>query len=89
MDIIISSDEIKEIEKLKIISEATPIREKIKLYETKYQCSFEEFERKIKEKDEDYLEWDDFIEWKSYLEALKDLERKLREISNAKNIRIA
>ena len=84
-----SSEEIKEIEMLKIISEATPIKEKIKLFEIKYQCSFEEFEHKLKEEAEDYTKWDDYIEWKSYIESVKDLERRLREIPHVKNIKIA
>ncbi|MHA1264649.1 MAG: hypothetical protein ACTSRS_05360 [Candidatus Helarchaeota archaeon] len=89
MSIIISGDEIKEYEKLKIISQLTPVREKIRFFENKYSCSFEEFERKLKEKEEKFEEWDDHIEWKAYIESLRDLERKLKEIKDAKNIRVA
>jgi len=89
MGIVVSSDEIKEYEELKIISQLTPIREKIKFFENKYGCSFEEFERKLKEKEEKFEEWDDYIEWKAYVESLRDLERKLKEIKDAKDIRVA
>ncbi|RLI78627.1 hypothetical protein DRP07_10895 [Archaeoglobales archaeon] len=89
MGIIVSSDEIKEYEKLKIISQLTPVREKIRFFENKYGCSFEEFERKLKEKEEKFEEWDDYIEWKAYIESLRDLERKLKEIKDAKDIRVA
>ena len=89
MGIIVSSDEIKEYEKLKIISQLTPVREKIRFFENKYGCSFEEFERKLKEKEEKFEEWDDYIEWKAYIEGLRDLERKLKEIKDAKDIRVA
>jgi len=89
MSIVVSSDEIKEYEELKIISQLTPIREKIKFFEKKYDCSFDEFERKLKEKEEKFEEWDDYIEWKAYIESLRDLERKLKEIRDAKDIRVA
>lgn len=89
MEIIVSKDEIKKYEKLKIISQLTPLKEKIKLFESKYNCSFEEFEKKVKEEKEDFEKWDDYIEWKAYIEALKDLTSKLKEIEDAKDIRIA
>ncbi|RLI78847.1 hypothetical protein DRP05_06000 [Archaeoglobales archaeon] len=89
MSIIVSSDEIKEYEKLKIISQLTPVRKKIRFFENKYGCSFEEFERKLKEKEEKFEEWDDYIEWKAYIESLRGLERKLKEIKDAKDIRVA
>ncbi|OFV66965.1 MAG: hypothetical protein SBU_000258 [Candidatus Syntrophoarchaeum butanivorans] len=89
MEIVVSGDEIKEYEILKIISQLTPIKEKIKYFENKYGCTLEEFERRIKEGEEKFDEWDDYIEWKAYVESLRDLERKLREIKDAKDIRIA
>ena len=89
MGIVVSGDEIKEYEKLKIISQLTPVREKLKFFEKKYGCSFKDFERRIKEKEEKFEEWDDYIEWKAYVESLKDLEKRLREINDAKDIRVA
>ena len=89
MGIIVSSDEIKEYEKLKIISQLTTIREKIRFFENKYGCSFEDFERRLKGKEEKFEEWDDYIEWKAYIESLRDLERKLKKIKDAKDIRVA
>ncbi len=64
MGITVSSDEIKEYEELKIISQLTPVKVKLK-------------------------EWDDYIEWKTYVKSLKDLEQRLREINDAKDLRIA
>ncbi len=92
MNLVVSIDEIKEYEKLKIISQLTPIKEKIKIkyFERKYGCQLEEFEKKMKEpKEEKFEEWDDYVEWKAYVESLKDLERKLKEVSDAKDIRVA
>jgi len=88
MGITVSGEEIKEYEKLKIISQLTPIKEKIKFFEKKYGCSLEDFERSLKEKEESFEEWDDYIEWRAYVESLRDLERRLREIADAKDIRV-
>ncbi len=90
MELLISKEDLIEYEKLKIISKIAPIKEKIKFFEKKYKCSFEEFEKKISEKNkEKFEEWDDYIEWKAYVESLKDLEGKLKEVENVGNIRIA
>lgn len=84
----ISTKEIKEYEKLKIISELTMIREKNRLFERKYECSLDEFKQKIVKKDENFKEWDDFIEWTAYKESEKNLIEKLDEIKNAQDIKI-
>ncbi|MHA1603977.1 MAG: hypothetical protein ACTSWF_04955, partial [Candidatus Freyarchaeota archaeon] len=65
-----------------------PIGEKIKFFEKKYGCSFEDFEKKIGEGEERFEVWDDYIEWKAYVESFKDLTAKLEKIENAKDIRI-
>ena len=88
MDIIISKDEIIEYEKLKVISEITLIKEKILLLEHKYGCSIEDFKNKIDTSDEDFGEWDDYIEWKANSDILRDLEKKLINLDNAKNIKV-
>ena len=83
-------EEIKEFEKLKILSHITIVKEKIKLFENKYKCKFENFENKVKkEKKEEFEKWDDYIEWKAYVDTLRYLERKLKDVDNAKDIRIA
>lgn len=89
MRIIITKDELLEYEKLKIISQLTPAKEKIKLFEYKYKCPFEQFENKIKEKTEDFEKWDDYIEWKAYMETIQDLITKLKEIDDATDIEVA
>lgn len=89
MSIAISKEEIKEFMKLNVISQITLIKEKIKFFENKYKCSFEDFEKKIKETEkEDFERWDDYIEWKAYVESLKDLEEKLRKIEDARDIKV-
>jgi len=88
MDIIISKNEIIEYEKLKAISEITLTKEKTNLFEKKYGCSIDAFKKKMEETEENFEEWDDYIEWKANFEILKDLENKLTELDNAKNIKI-
>ena len=63
-------------------------KEKITLFEKKYGCSISEFRKRMEEPNENFEDWDDYIEWKANFEVLKDLENKLIELDNAKNIRI-
>ena len=88
MDIVISKDEIIEYEKLKVISEITLTKEKMILFEKKYGCSIDAFIKKMEKTDENLEDWDDYIEWKAKFEILKDLENKLIELDNAKDIKI-
>ena len=60
MGVIVSKEDIITIEKLKIISELAPIRERIKMFERKYNCSIEEFKKKLEESEEDFEAWDDY-----------------------------
>jgi hypothetical protein len=88
MSITISKDEVKGFEKLKTISRIAPIKERIRFFESKYGCALGEFKASIKREKEDFEKWDDYIEWKAYIESLKDLESKLKDIEDAKDIRI-
>lgn len=89
MRITVTKDELREYEKLKIISQLTPVKEKIRLFESKYKSSFEQFEKQLKEEKEDFEKWDDYIEWKAYIETFKDLTTKLKEIEDATDIKVA
>ncbi|HPU44276.1 MAG TPA: hypothetical protein PLS98_08705 [Dictyoglomaceae bacterium] len=88
MVIKISKEDIKTLERLNIISQIAPVKEKIKTFEERYNCSFQEFEEEIK-REENFKKWDDYIEWKAYVEKLKDLELSLKEIEDAKDIEIS
>ena len=88
MSIKISKDEIKNYEKLKIISQQTLLKEKIKLFEKKYSVSFNTFVKSLPNNEEAFEAWDDYIEWKAAIETLKDLKAKLAEIENANDIEI-
>ena len=88
MRITVTKDDLLEYEKLKIFSQLTPAKEKIRLFESKYKCSFEQFENKIKEETENFEKWDDYIEWKAYMETIKDLTTKLKEIDEITEITV-
>lgn len=83
----VSREEIKTFEKLNVISQIAPIRDKIRYFEKKYGCTLEVFEARQKG-EEDFERWDDYIEWKAYTEKLKDLELTLKEIEHAQDISV-
>lgn len=88
-EVVITKDGIIMYEKLKLISELAPIRERIAEFKRKYGVSFEEFEKQLREKEENFEAWGDYIEWKAYVRKLEELQKKLKEIKNAQRVRIA
>ena len=77
----IAKDEIKDYERLKIISRLAIVKGKIELFEKKYGFPFKEFNKKIKKKEnEDFNVWDDYIEWKAYIKTLEELKQRIKEI---------
>ena len=77
--IVVTVDDIKAFEKLKLISQIAPVRERISSFERKHGCSLRAFEDRIKHLPEDFERWDDFIEWKAYSSSLKDLESRISD----------
>lgn len=61
---------IKAFYQANILYELHNASEKIRLFEIKYGCKFDIFEKNIKsKKEENFTEWDDYIEWKAYTDA--------------------
>lgn len=85
----IYENEVRQYKKLQIISELTLIKEHINIFLKKYNCSFKQFEKNIKTDQENFEKWDDFIEWKAYQEKLKELNNKIGDIENARDIKIS
>lgn len=82
-------DEIKEYERLKIISQMAMVKGKVELFEKKYRCSFNNFTKKVKKREnEDFNIWDDYIEWKAYAKSLEELKQKIKEIDDAEDIKV-
>ncbi len=71
--------EFQNFMQLKLLSELTIIKEKIKLFQKKYNLKFNEFQKKVKEGEEKFDEWDDYLEWKAYEERAKELKGLIRE----------
>lgn len=72
-------DDISTFKKLKMISELSPLKDRIQSFEDKYGCNIAPFEERLRKLPEDFELWDDFIEWKAYEDSLKDLESKLKK----------
>ncbi len=75
----VSVDDIRTFENLKLISEISPVKDRIRSFENKHGCNIAAFEARLKQLPEDFELWDDFIEWKAYEDRLKDLESKLKK----------
>jgi hypothetical protein len=87
--IVVSVDDVRAFEKLKLISQIAPLKERIRSFERKYEADLKAFEDKMMQQPEDFERWDDFIEWKAYHDCLRDLESKLKKIEDATDFRIA
>ena len=57
-------------EESKLISQMSPVKERINYFERKHGCSLKAFEDRIAHLPEDFERWDDFIEWKAYEDSL-------------------
>jgi len=91
-EVVISKRDVLAYERLRIISELAPIRERVKAFEKKYGMTLKEFERKLTDStdsEESFEAWDDYIEWKAYVRKLEELEKMLKEIEHAQRVRIA
>ena len=75
----VSMDDIMTFGNLKLISELSPLKDRIQSFEDKQGCSIAAFEERMRKLPEDFELWDDFIEWKAYEDSLKDLESKLKK----------
>ncbi len=75
----VSMDDIMTFGNLKLISELSPLKDRIQSFEDKHGCSIAAFEARLRKLPEDFELWDDFIEWKAYEDGLKDLESKLKK----------
>jgi len=83
----LSQNKAKDYLKAEILYELNLTKEKLKLFEKKYEKSLEEFEAQLKNEKENFEKWDDYIEWKSYKKNMNDIKKKLIDIEN-ENIKI-
>ncbi|MFO8132722.1 MAG: hypothetical protein R6U10_02130 [Thermoplasmatota archaeon] len=89
MPVTVPEKDVKQFEKLKLLSYIIPTKEKIRFFEEKYGVTLDVFEDEIEGKEEDFEQWDDYIEWKAYVERLDELKKKRDDIEHATHFRIA
>lgn len=71
------------------LAEQRQLHEKIILFEKKYGQAFNEFESKIKQKEnEDFQEWDDLIEWQAYTNFYTQITKTINDIKSG-NFQVA
>ena len=77
----ITRKDIENYVKMKFYTELTLIKEKLALFEKKYNCDFSQFEKSINEaKEEDFERWDDYMEWKAFYKKYNRLKEKATSI---------
>jgi hypothetical protein len=65
------------------------VREKIRLFEQKYNQPWSEFKQQVEQAtQEDFSQWDDYIEWKAQMKICNDLCGKIEEVKHG-NFEIA
>ncbi len=62
--------------------------DKTTFFQRKYNSNFSEFEKRIKQNTENFIEYDDYIEWKAYQQLLSRIEERISDIKNG-NFRIS
>lgn len=78
----ISQTDIANMARLERLARLSAVRDKIRWFEHKYFCSFEEFEARVKTGDENFEEWDDYMEWKAYQRVRDDLQHDIIELQH-------
>jgi hypothetical protein len=74
----VSKQDVENYVRMKIYTELTLIREKLMLFEKKYNCNFSVFERRVTTaEEENFEEWDDYMEWKAFYNKHRRLKEKV------------
>ena len=74
----VNKQDVENYVRMKIFTELTLIREKLRLFQKKYNCNFTDFEKKVTTaEEENFEEWDDYMEWKAFNNKYTRLEEKV------------
>ena len=84
----VKKEAVINVLRLELVSEIQTLKKSLELYEIKYGKSLKEFEKEVLEGKEDFEKWDDYMEWKAYENTCKDRLSHLKDLKNAKNIRV-
>ena len=87
--IVIDKQRVADWMLLSYHAEQKQLHDKIVIYENKYSQSFKEFEKNIKQKEnESFDEWDDYIEWKAYNDFYSQITKMINDIKSG-NFQVA
>ncbi len=87
--IVIDKQRVADWMLLSYHAEQRQLYDKIVMYENKYSQSFKEFEKNIKQKEnESFDEWDDYIEWKAYNDFYSQIKKMINDIKSG-NFQVA
>lgn len=87
--ITVGKDHVSKLMLLEAYSEKHQAEGKLRLYNLKYNKTFQEFESLIQKNAEEKFEWfDDYMEWKAYRKHLNEINLKIVELKRA-NIKVA
>ena len=64
------------------LAELHKVRERIRLFESKYETTFEQFEQQVFRQKENFQHYDDYIDWKAAVKWRKELEQRIEELKH-------
>ena len=74
--------EICDLLRLELMGELHQIREKSRVFEKKYNATFEEVQQMVQQQEEDFNLDDDLMEWKAYKKTEADRLKKLEDMKH-------
>lgn len=74
----VSTQDVASYVKMKVYTELTLVKEKLRLFEKKYHCDFPQFESQVVgDEEENFERWDDYMEWKAFHTKYDRLKKKI------------
>ncbi len=74
----ITRKDVENYVKMQVYTELTLIKEKLALFEIKYNCNFLLFEKSVTTAaEENFEQWDDYMEWKAFYNKYNRLKKKV------------
>ena len=70
MSLMLNKEKLINIYKAELLYELHRASECIRLFETKYGKTFEEFKEELTSSSENFEAWDDYMEWKACIKTL-------------------
>lgn len=64
------------------------MKKSLELFEKNITNHFKKFEKEVLNEKENFEKWDDYMEWKAYLHTYKDRMENLKDLENAKDIKV-